>query len=183
VPTRSLRKQSCILRFSVGRLSHQKDQRLQSAIPLHFRTAAASRGRDSGGGSVVGQPASTCRPDRGTRQRQNLGSRPVSTTPRSGPAPGRSRGEGIYHHSTTHIMAQAVKASSRDQITIGLHRRWFLRFRPSTAVHARRSGRIEARYAKSSPFHTVHRMEWPRGQVRDYFAACRTIGQLLDNSR
>jgi threonyl-tRNA synthetase len=82
-------------------------------------------------------------------------------------------GQRIYHHSTTHIMAQAVKALFPEtKITIGpaIDDGFYYDFdrpQPFTpedleAIEAEMREIIAADY-------TVHRMEWPRGQVRDYF--------------
>jgi threonyl-tRNA synthetase len=82
-------------------------------------------------------------------------------------------GQRIYHHSTTHIMAQAVKALFPEtKITIGpaIDDGFYYDFDRPQSFTPDDLERIEAKMREIiAADYTVHRMEWPRGQVRDYF--------------
>jgi threonyl-tRNA synthetase len=82
-------------------------------------------------------------------------------------------GQRIYHHSTTHIMAQAVKALFPEtKITIGpaIDDGFYYDFDRPQPFTPEDLERIEAKMREIiAANYTVQRMEWPRGQVRDYF--------------
>jgi threonyl-tRNA synthetase len=82
-------------------------------------------------------------------------------------------GQRIYHHSTTHIMAQAVKALFPEtKITIGpaIDDGFYYDFDRPQPFTPEDLERIEAKMREIiAADYTVQRMEWPRGQVRDYF--------------
>jgi threonyl-tRNA synthetase len=82
-------------------------------------------------------------------------------------------GQRIYHHSTTHIMAQAVKALFPEtKITIGpaIDDGFYYDFDRPQPFTPDDLTRIEARMREIiAADYPVHRMEWPRGQVRTYF--------------
>jgi threonyl-tRNA synthetase len=82
-------------------------------------------------------------------------------------------GQKIYHHSTTHIMAQAVKALYPDaKITIGpaIDEGFYYDFDRSQPFTPDDLEHIEAKMHEIiAADYTVHRMEWPRAQVREYF--------------
>jgi threonyl-tRNA synthetase len=82
-------------------------------------------------------------------------------------------GQRIYHHSTTHIMAQAVKALFPEtKITIGpaIDDGFYYDFDRPQPFTPDELERIEAKMREIiAADYTVHRMEWPRRQVRDYF--------------
>jgi threonyl-tRNA synthetase len=82
-------------------------------------------------------------------------------------------GQKIYHHSTTHIMAQAVKALFPDtKITIGpaIDDGFYYDFDREQPFTPEDLERIEAKMREIiAADYAVHRMEWPRAQVREYF--------------
>jgi threonyl-tRNA synthetase len=82
-------------------------------------------------------------------------------------------GQRIYHHSTTHIMAQAVKALFPEtKITIGpaIDEGFYYDFDRSQPFTPDDLERIEAKMREIiAADYPVHRMEWPRQQVREYF--------------
>lgn len=82
-------------------------------------------------------------------------------------------GQRIYHHSTTHIMAQAVKALFPEtKITIGpaIDDGFYYDFDHPQPFTPEDLERIEAKMREIiAADYTVQRMEWPRRQVRDYF--------------
>ena len=82
-------------------------------------------------------------------------------------------GQRIYHHSTTHIMAQAVKALYPEtKITIGpaIDEGFYYDFDRPQPFTPDDLERIEAKMRDIiAADYTVHRMEWPRAQVREYF--------------
>ena len=82
-------------------------------------------------------------------------------------------GQRIYHHSTTHIMAQAVKALFPEtKITIGpaIDDGFYYDFDRPEPFTPEDLDRIETKMREIiAADYTVHRMEWPREQVRDYF--------------
>jgi threonyl-tRNA synthetase len=82
-------------------------------------------------------------------------------------------GQRIYHHSTTHIMAQAVKALFPEtKITIGpaIDDGFYYDFDRPQPFTPDDLERIEAKMREIiAADYTVHRLEWPRAQVRDYF--------------
>jgi len=82
-------------------------------------------------------------------------------------------GQRIYHHSTTHIMAQAVKALFPEtKITIGpaIDDGFYYDFDRPQSFTPDELERIEAKMREIiAADYTVQRMEWPRQQVRDYF--------------
>jgi threonyl-tRNA synthetase len=82
-------------------------------------------------------------------------------------------GQKIYHHSTTHIMAQAVKALYPEtKITIGpaIDEGFYYDFDRPQPFTPDDLAHIEAKMREiiAADYH-VHRMEWPRAQVREYF--------------
>jgi threonyl-tRNA synthetase len=82
-------------------------------------------------------------------------------------------GQRIYHHSTTHIMAQAVKALFPEtKITIGpaIDDGFYYDFDRPQPFTPEDLERIEAKMREIiAADYAVHRMEWPREQVREYF--------------
>jgi threonyl-tRNA synthetase len=82
-------------------------------------------------------------------------------------------GQKIYHHSTTHIMAQAVKALFPEtKITIGpaVEDGFYYDFDRDQPFTPQDLERIEAKMREIiAADYPVHRMEWPRQQVREYF--------------
>jgi threonyl-tRNA synthetase len=82
-------------------------------------------------------------------------------------------GQRIYHHSTTHIMAQAVKALYPEtKITIGpaIDEGFYYDFDRPQPFTPEDLERIEAKMREIiAADYPVHRMEWPRAQVREYF--------------
>ena len=82
-------------------------------------------------------------------------------------------GQRIYHHSTTHIMAQAVKALFPEtKITIGpaIDDGFYYDFDRPQPFTPEDLERIEAKMREIiAADYPVHRMEWPRQQVRAYF--------------
>ncbi len=82
-------------------------------------------------------------------------------------------GQKIYHHSTTHIMAQAVKALFPEtKITIGpaVEDGFYYDFDRDQPFTPEDLERIEAKMREIiAADYPVHRMEWPREQVREYF--------------
>lgn len=82
-------------------------------------------------------------------------------------------GQKIYHHSTTHIMAQAVKALFPEtQITIGppIEDGFYYDFDRPQPFTPEDLERIEAKMREViAADYVVHRMEWPREQVQEYF--------------
>jgi threonyl-tRNA synthetase len=82
-------------------------------------------------------------------------------------------GQKIYHHSTTHIMAQAVKALFPDtKITIGpaIDDGFYYDFDRQQPFTPEDLERIETKMREIiAADYAVHRMEWPRAQVRAYF--------------
>ncbi len=82
-------------------------------------------------------------------------------------------GQKIYHHSTTHIMAQAVKALFPEiKITIGpaIDDGFYYDFDRPQPFTPEDLERIEAKMREIiAADYPVHRMEWPRQQVREYF--------------
>jgi threonyl-tRNA synthetase len=82
-------------------------------------------------------------------------------------------GQRIYHHSTTHIMAQAVKALFPEtKITIGpaIDDGFYYDFDRPQPFTPEDLQRIESKMREIiGADYAVQRMEWPREQVRDYF--------------
>ncbi|MBI3327436.1 MAG: threonine--tRNA ligase [Nitrospinae bacterium] len=82
-------------------------------------------------------------------------------------------GQRIYHHSTTHIMAQAVKALFPEtKITIGpaIEEGYYYDFDRKQPFTPEDLERIEAKMRDIiAADYPVHRMEWPRTHVREYF--------------
>ena len=82
-------------------------------------------------------------------------------------------GQRIYHHSTTHIMAQAVKALFPEtKITIGpaIDAGFYYDFDRPQPFTPDDLERIEAKMREIiAADYPVQRMEWPRQQVREYF--------------
>jgi threonyl-tRNA synthetase len=82
-------------------------------------------------------------------------------------------GQRIYHHSTTHIMAQAVKALYPEtKITIGpaIDEGFYYDFDRPQPFTPDELEHIEAKMREIiAADYPVHRMEWPRAQVREYF--------------
>lgn len=82
-------------------------------------------------------------------------------------------GQRIYHHSTTHIMAQAVKALFPEtKITIGpaIDDGFYYDFDRPQPFTPDELERIEAKMRDIiAADYPVQRMEWPRQQVREYF--------------
>jgi threonyl-tRNA synthetase len=101
--------------------------------------------------------------------------RPLSDDAKVEPIPWDDpEGQKIYHHSTTHIMAQAVKALFPDtKITIGpaIDDGFYYDFDRSQPFTPEDLQRIEAKMREIiAADYVVQRMEWPREQVRNYFA-------------
>jgi threonyl-tRNA synthetase len=86
---------------------------------------------------------------------------------------GDPEGQKIYHHSTTHIMAQAVKALFPEtKITIGpaIDDGFYYDFDRPQPFTPEDLERIEAKMREIiAADYPVQRMEWPRQQVRAYF--------------
>jgi threonyl-tRNA synthetase len=82
-------------------------------------------------------------------------------------------GQRIYHHSTTHIMAQAVKdLFPETKITIGpaIEDGFYYDFDRPQPFTPEDLERIEAKMREIiAADYPVHRHEWPRVQVREYF--------------
>jgi threonyl-tRNA synthetase len=82
-------------------------------------------------------------------------------------------GQKIYHHSTTHIMAQAVKALYPEtKITIGpaIDDGYYYDFDRDRSFTPEDLEHIEAKMREIiAADHEVQRHEWPRAQVREYF--------------
>jgi threonyl-tRNA synthetase len=82
-------------------------------------------------------------------------------------------GQRIYHHSTTHIMAQAVKALYPEtKITIGpaIDDGFYYDFDREQPFTPEDLERIEAKMREIiAADYPVQRHEWPRQRVRDYF--------------
>jgi threonyl-tRNA synthetase len=101
-------------------------------------------------------------------------SRPLTDDAKVEPIPWDDpEGRKIYHHSTTHIMAQAVKALFPDtKITIGpaIDEGFYYDFDRPQPFTPEDLERIEAKMRQIiAADYSVQRMEWPRGQVREYF--------------
>jgi threonyl-tRNA synthetase len=101
-------------------------------------------------------------------------SRPLTDDAKLEPIPWDDpEGQKIYHHSTTHIMAQAVKALFPDtKITIGpaIDEGFYYDFDRQQPFTPEDLERIEAKMREIiAADYAVHRMEWPRAQVRAYF--------------
>jgi threonyl-tRNA synthetase len=82
-------------------------------------------------------------------------------------------GQRIYHHSTTHIMAQAVKALFPEtKITIGpaIDDGFYYDFDRPQPFTPEDLERIEVKMREIiAADYPVYRYEWPREQVREYF--------------
>jgi threonyl-tRNA synthetase len=101
-------------------------------------------------------------------------SRPLTDDAKVEPIPWDDpEGQKIYHHSTTHIMAQAVKALFPEtKITIGpaIDDGFYYDFDRPQPFTPPDLERIEAKMREIiAADYPVHRMEWPREQVREYF--------------
>jgi threonyl-tRNA synthetase len=101
-------------------------------------------------------------------------SRPLTDDAKLEPIPWDDpEGQKIYHHSTTHIMAQAVKALFPDtKITIGpaIDDGFYYDFDRQQPFTPEDLERIETKMREIiAADYAVHRMEWPRAQVRAYF--------------